>query len=369
MDIESYSRHRDSKMKLFTPGPVFVPEFVRKELARHNDTHRNKWYSELQQSVEENLRRLMYTQNDVLIYTSSGTGIMESCMRNLLEEDEYGLVLSCGAFGDRWYEIGVSCGKQVECLRIDNGAAFKKDIIVEALEKKSYSLVTIQFNETSTGVMNNISDIASVVKDHGARFCVDAVSGLAGGKIEVDKNKIDVCLASTQKALALPAGLAVASISEEAFSKAARVKNRGYYFDMILLREMARKKHQTPTTPPIHTLRALDVILDYILNEEGLENRFARHRKMANLVKGWAKKRGLKMLPEEGYESPTVSAIYKGENMDVSWFLGELIQRGYRIVNGYGPLKGKSFRIGHMGELTPDDVKELLEVMDSILEQ
>ncbi len=362
-----YERHEPCKLKLFTPGPVIVPDYLLKELALPNDTHRNTWYSELQESVEVQAKRLMYTKNDILTYISSGTGAMESCLSNLLDGDEPGLILSCGAFGNRWHQIGQALGKNVDKYKIPDGTAFRAEKVKEWLEKKDYRVVCIEANETSAGVMNKMEEIAPVVKDAGALLCVDAVSALAGLKIEVDKLKIDVCLGSTQKALSLPAGLAIASVSDEAFEKAESTKNRGYYFDMIELRKKMQSKHQTPSTGPIHTLRALDISLHHILEVEGLENCFARHRSMADMVKDWANDRGMEMVPEPGYESPTVSAIRRPEDMVTLEFVKKMIKRGYRIVNGYGDLKDKSFRIGHMGALMPDDIQELLKVMDDVL--
>jgi aspartate aminotransferase-like enzyme len=369
MAPKQYERHEPCKLKLFTPGPVIVPDYLLKELALPNDTHRNAWYSELQESVEVQAKRLMYTETDVLTFVSSGTGAMEACMSNLLNGDEHGLVLSCGAFGNRWYQIGQGLGKNVDKYKIPDGTAFRADKVKEWLEKKDYRIVCIEANETSAGVMNKLEEIAPVVKNAGALLCVDAVSALGGLKVDVDKLKIDVCLGSTQKALALPAGLALAAVSDEAFEKAERTKNRGYYFDMVELRKKVLAKHQTPTTGPIHTLRALDISLNHILEIEGLDNCFARHRRMADVVKEWANGRGLEMVPEPGYESPTVSAIRRPEGMVTLEFVKQMIGRGYRIVNGYGDLKDKSFRIGHMGALMPDDIKELLEVMDDVLGQ
>lgn len=203
------------------------------------------------------------------------------------------------------------------------------------------------------------------IKKSGTLVCVDATSSMAGVKVEVDKLGIDVCLASVQKCFALPPGLAVCSVSEPAFEKAEKVKNRGLYFDFIGLKK-SNAKHQTPTTPPIPQIRGLTAQLEYILNKEGLEKRFRRHEQLGKQTRQWAHDLNLEMFPEEGNESNTVSTIRNSLNLDIPEIISKLLEKGYRIVNGYGNLVNKTFRIGHMGEIQISDLEKMLIVLSDI---
>jgi len=363
----NFNKEKGSQLKLFTPGPVHVPERVLKEMAKPNDTHRSKAYSEMHQMATDGLQKLLFTNNECLIFTSSATGIMEACVRNLIKEDEKALFFSIGAFGDRWYEIGVSNGKNSVKETVEWGKAITSEVAQDALSKDKYSVVLIQTNETSTGVYNPIDKIAPIIKDSGALLCVDATSSMAGVKLEVDKLDIDICLASVQKCFALPPGLAVCSVSDAAIAKAEQVKNRGLYFDLINLKKRHVAKHQTPTTPPIPQIRGLTAQLDYILNEEGLEKRFERHEQLAKRTRTWVSENNLEMLPEKGYESNTVSTIKNSLDLDIPKMVSMLLDKGYRIVNGYGQLVNKTFRIGHMGEIQLKDLEEMLEVLTDII--
>lgn len=361
-----FNKKKGSQLMLFTPGPVHIPERVLKELAKPNDTHRSQAYAEMHQIATEGLQKLLYTNNECLIFTSSASGIMEACVRNLVKDDEKALFLSIGAFGDRWYDIGVSNGKNAVKEGVEWGHAITTEFVKETMEKDDYSVVFIQANETSTGVYNPIDKIVPFIKNSGALVCVDATSSMAGVKVEVDKLGIDVCLASVQKCFALPPGLAVCSVSESAFEKAETVKNRGLYFDFIDLKKR-NAKHQTPTTPPIPQIRGLAAQLEYILNEEGLDIRFKRHEQLGKQTRQWVNDMNLKMFPEKGYESNTVSTISNSLDLDISQIVSMLLEKGYRIVNGYGNLVNKTFRIGHMGEITPSDLEKMLKVLTEII--
>ena len=361
-----FNKEKGSKLTLFTPGPVHVPERVLKEIAKPNDTHRSKPYSEMHQMATEGLKKLLYTKNECLIFTSSATGIMEACVRNLVKDDEKALFLSIGAFGDRWYDIGVTNGKNSVKEGVEWGKAITPEFAQEVLNKDKYSVVFIQANETSTGVYNPINEVVPIIRDSGALVCVDATSSMAGVKVEVDKLGIDVCLASVQKCFALPPGLAVCSVSDAAFEKAALVKNRGLYFDFIGLKKR-NAKHQTPTTPPIPQIRGLTAQLDYILNTEGLEKRFDRHEQLGKRTRMWVRDIDLEMFPERGYESNTVSTIRNSLDLDIPKMVSMLLNKGYRIVNGYGQLVNKTYRIGHMGEIQLKDLETLLKILKDII--
>ena len=361
-----FNKKEGSKLKLFTPGPVYVPQRILEVLAKPNDTHRSKPYEEMHQMAIEGLQKILYTKNECLIYTSSATGIMEACVRNLLKNDENGLFLSVGAFGDRWHQIGVMNGKNAVKAGVELGKPITPEYVKEELSKNKYSVVFLQSNETSTGIYNPIEEIIPVLKDSNTIICVDATSSMAGIKLEVDRLGIDVCLASVQKCFALPPGLAVCSISDAAIEKANQVKNRGFYLDFLTLLKK-NKVYQTPTTPPIPQIRALATQIDYILNEEGLDKRFERHQQLGKRTRMWAQDMDLEMFPEKGYESNTVSTIKNSLNIDYAKVVSNMLSKGFRIVNGYGSLVNKTFRIGHMGEITVEQLDEMLKVLTDVI--
>jgi predicted phosphoserine aminotransferase len=357
--------------KLFIPGPVEVREDILKAMSTLMIGHRTQEFKDLMGSLREPLQKLMYTNNDVLISTSSGSGFMEGAIRNCVSKK----VLNCvnGAFSKKWADIAVGCGKQNDVVKVDFGKAIKPDMIDEKLSSGEFDAVCVTHNETSTGVMNNLEELSEVVKKYpDVLFLVDCVSSLAGVKIEVDKLGIDVCLASSQKALALPPGLAVASISEKAYKKAEKVEGRGYYFDFLGLKK-SYEKDQTPYTPSISHMYALQLQLKTIM-EEGLDNRFERHKQMADFVRNWAKEKGFELFAEEGYRSNTVSCISNTKGIDFNKVKEEMGKKGYGIDSGYRKLNAKleeagkplTFRIAHMGDTTLDDVKKLLEEIESV---
>lgn len=352
--------------KLFIPGPVEVRKEVLDKMSTPMIGHRSKDASILQKSISEKLQKLFYTNNEILLSTSSGTGLMEGAIRSCTAKRA--AVFSIGAFGDRWYKIAVSNNVPADIFKVEMGKAIRAEEIDKVLSTGKYDLITVTHNETSTGVMNPIEDIAVVMKKYPeVVFVIDAVSSAAGTKIEVDKLGIDICLTSTQKAIGLPPGMSICTFSEKAIKNAEKVEFRGTYLDLLALYKYLKKKdYQYPSTPSISHMYALDYQLDYILNEEGLENRFARHIEMANIVRDWAK-RYFELFPEEKYLSNTLTTVKNTRNIDVAKLNKELGDRGFQISNGYGDLKNKTFRIAHMGDCTVNDVSELLLNINDIL--
>lgn len=286
-------------------------------------------------------------------------------MRNCVKDRV--LVLVCGAFSERWAKIAKANGKIVEVIEVPWGQAILPEMVDEKLKQGKYDAVALVHNETSTGVMNPIEEISQVLRKYPeVCFLVDAVSSLAGVKIEVDKLGIDVILAGVQKCFALPPGITVCAVSEKALKRASEVENRGYYFDFLSYLEKFEEKQQTPETPSVSHLFALNKQLDYILAEEGPENRFQRHKEMANYVQNWARER-FSLFCDEKYLSDTVTGINNNRNIDVDKLREELRKRGKEISDGYGKLKGKCFRIAHMGDITLSEIKELLADINAVL--
>lgn len=351
--------------KLFIPGPVEVRSDVLEKMATPMIGHRTNEISQLQRGISDKLKELFYTQNQMMLSTSSGSGFMEGAIRSCTAKKA--AVFSVGAFGKRWYKMATSNGIPVDLYESEMGKATTPEMVHEALSTNKYDLVTITHNETSTGVMNPIDEISDVVRQYpDVILCVDAVSSAAGTKIEVDKLGIDICITSTQKALGLPPGLAICSMSEKAYNRAKTVKNRGLYFDMVEIYETIEKKdHQYPSTPNVSLMYALDYQLDRIL-AEGLDNRFYRHMEMAELVRDWSRKH-FALFADERYLSNTLTTVDNIREISVKDLNTELGKRGFSISNGYGDLKEKTFRIAHMADMTKDDINELLNVINDIL--
>jgi predicted phosphoserine aminotransferase len=350
--------------KLFIPGPVEVYPGVLNAMATPMIGHRTKDYTDLHGAVKGKLQQLLYTKNKIFLSTSSGTGLMEACVRNCVSKRAAHFV--CGEFGERWFGISVANGKEADKFEVPLGQSIKPAMVDKELATGKYDTVFVTHNETSVGVMNPLKEIADVVKKYpDVLFMVDAVSSMAGAKIEVDAWGIDVCLASTQKGFALPPGFALCSISNRALERAKTVKNRGYYFDFIEF-DAFDAKNQTPTTPSVSHIFALNYQLDQML-KEGLDNRFNRLKELAKMCRKWVTDNGFKLFTEPGYESVTMTTADNTRKIDIKKLNEELGKVGYMISAGYGKLKDSTFRIAHMGDCNADELQGLLNAMDKIL--
>ena len=352
--------------KLFTPGPTEVRTELLQQLSTAQIHHRTEEFSKIYDDIQHNLKRLLYTDNPVFLFSSSSTGAMEAAVTNGVKKRCLNFVN--GAFSDRWHQITKKNGIPCDKVELTWDQAVKPELVEEELSTGKYDAVTVVLNETSTGLMNPIEEIGEVVKKFDdVLFLVDAVSGMAGTEIRVDEWGIDMCLAGVQKAFALPAGLTVASVSKKLLKRAEEVESRSYYFNLPLLYKY-HQRSQTRTTPAIPQIFALKKQLDDIINNEGLENRFARHIEMAEYVQNWALEY-FDIYAEEGYWSNTVTCIENNRGIDVDNLINELLEKyNIRIANGYGDLKNKAFRIGHMGDLNLSDIRGLLQTIESILD-
>lgn len=351
--------------RMFVPGPVDVAPQVFDAMSKPVLPHRSKEYEAIFQRVAKKCEDLFYTKYRVFIGTHSGSGMQETGIRNLVQKD----VLSCtnGAFSERWYDVAVSNGKQADKLESEWGKPIDPDKLREVLKNKHYEAVTIVHNETSTGLENPIKELCEVVKEVSPDtiIMVDAVSSLAGTKIEMDAWGIDFLLTSSQKCLALPPGLSLAGTTDRALEKAKTVENRGWYFDLLIM-ENHRIKNSTAMTSAVTLVYGLDFQLDRIF-EEGLDARFARHAAMSKRVYDWAVERGMESFADEKYRSKTVATVKNSRNIDISKLNVFLQERGMRIANGYGSLKNNTFRIATMGETQMSDVEELLSYIDEFM--
>ena len=361
--------------RLFLPGPTAVADEVLEAQARRLIGHRGPEISELLQSVQSRLRVVLQTLQRVYVSTSSATGLFEAAARSCIRDR----ALCCvnGAFSQRWAEVVEANGKAHARLEVEWGEPILADHVDEALDEaaakgRPFDAVTIVHNETSTGVTSPVGEIAEVIRAREAMggepilLLVDTVSSLGGIDVPVDRWELDVCLAGGQKCLAMPPGIAFAAVSERALERAARIPDRGWYFDFLVY-EKYLERWQTPATPAVTLLFALNVQLDRIM-AEGLEARFARHRAMADHVRGWALDR-FDILAPEGYRSDSVTAVVNTRGIDVGALNRHLAETAdWVISNGYAKLKNKTFRIGHMGDHTVAECEELTAAIDKFLE-
>ena len=351
--------------KLFIPGPTMVHPDVLAKMATPMISHRSSDASNLQRSIANKLQQLMFTNNTIVLSTSSGTGLMEGAIRSVTKKKA--IVFAVGAFGKRWHELAQLNGIDADIHLEESGNPTMPETVGRYLKTGQYDTVTITHNETSTGIMNPVDAIAEVIQKYpDVVWMVDTVSSLGGAKIEVDRLGIDVCISSSQKALALPPGLALASVSEKAINRCKEIGQKGYYLDLgNLVKYVKEKDHQYACTPSLSHMFAMDFQLDRIM-KEGIENRFIRHMEMAEHMINWAN-HFFEVYPLPGFESLTVTCIKNTKNINVSKLNAGLAEKGMQLSNGYGELKDKTFRVAHMGELTLADMEELCSAMEEVL--
>lgn len=347
--------------KLFIPGPVEIAPEILAAMATPMIGHRMPEYARLHKGVTDKLKKLMFTDSRVFLATSSAFGVMEGAVRNLVAKR---CANFCnGAFSDKWHDVTKRCGKEADAFKADWGKPITPEMVDKALACGKYDAMTLIHNETSTGVMSPLPEIAEVLRNYpDVVSIIDTVSSMSALKIPLDELGIDCCIFGVQKAFALPPGLAVFTANEKALNRAKTVEGRGYYFDFI---EFAANddKDNTPSTPCISQIYAMDRQLDRIF-AEGLENRWERHRTLAQLVRSWVKERGYRFFPEEPYLSMTLTCARNTKGTDLSTLKKRLGDAGFAFDDGYGKIKGETFRIAHMGDTQPDDVVGFLEEID-----
>ena len=353
--------------RLLIPGPTEVSLDVLREQARFMIGHRGKEFSEFYEGITGKLTEFFELKDDCnpTVTTSSGTLWFDIVGRSIVKRKA--LVCVNGAFAKRFAETVRACGKEADFIEVDWGKAFKPNMIAEKLDSGEYDTLTVCHNESSTGVRNPIHEIGKLVrKDYpDTIFAVDSVSSMAGDKTLPSEIGCDIIFASTQKCFALPPGLAVALVNEKALERAKTIPNRGTYTDLVEIFEF-EKKHQTPFTPNISLLYAMDKRLNLMLAET-YDKIYQRHKDMANYTQHWANKH-FRMFSEPGYESITVSCIENTMGKNVRDLNQKLAGKGYEISNGYGKLAEKTFRIGHFGEWTLEGIREVLHCIDEIWE-
>jgi aspartate aminotransferase-like enzyme len=355
------------KRYLLTPGPTPVPPEVLAELAKPVIHHRERDFREVYEQCLVRLREVYRTQNDVLIYTTSGTGAFESAVANLTSPGDRQLVLSAGNFGERWAGMVKAFGADLVHVRLDWGETPDPDDLRAALaDAGDVKVVYLTHSETSTGVVADVQSLAAVAKEAGAFVVVDAVSSLGAVPLETDAWGIDVVVSGSQKALMCPPGVAFASVSPAALEAAARATSPRYVMDWERTRK-AQAKLDAPFTPAVSIVRALNVALGLLL-EEGLEAAFDRHARLGRACREGAKAMGLELFSPDEERSAVVTAIRAPEGVDATEIVSGLRDRfGITIANGQGELKGRIFRIGHIGWFDVFDITTALAAVELVL--
>ncbi|WP_255192676.1 pyridoxal-phosphate-dependent aminotransferase family protein [Natronobeatus ordinarius] len=352
---------------LYIPGPTEVREDVVEAMCEPMFGHRMDRMTDLYTTIVEDTKTFLGTDNDVIVLTASGTEFWEASTLNLV--DEHMLVATCGSFSERHANVAERLGKTVDRLEYEWGQAVKPEDVREALETSDtqYDVVACVMNESSTGVRNPVEEIGDVVAEYpDTYFVVDAVSALGGDYVDVDAHEIDVIFTSTQKAFAMPPGLAVCVVSEDAYERELERDTASWYGGFQRCLDYYDRKGQTHSTPAIPIMLAYRKQMKHML-EEGHEARDERHREMAEYTREWAREH-FEMFPEAGYESQTVACIENTQGIDVAETI-DAVSEEYDMVfsNGYGSQLGeKTFRIGHMGEHDLESIEALTDAIEDV---
>ena len=353
----------------FVPGPTEIRPEILAQLTRPMIGHRGRAFEAMFARIEAGLRDVFLTARPVYIGAASATGFMEMAIRNA----PAGAILSLvnGGFSERFARVAESCGRRVERVVVPWGQTFDLDVVEQTLAANSFVAVTVAHSETSTGVLTDVRALAPIAHLHDAILIVDSVSGLGGAKLTVDESGLDFVLTGSQKALALPAGLAFAVASAEYVERAKTVADRGFYFDIVQYDQYAAK-NQTPSTPATSLLYALEAQMGDI-GREGIERRWERHVAMQaatiSWIKGMPERRGVELgiVAPEGARSPTVTCIALPPGMSAKEVREAISARGYTVGGGYGKLSETTIRIGHMGDHSVDGVQRCLHACETAI--
>jgi aspartate aminotransferase-like enzyme len=350
------------------PGPTSLPDAVREAGARQMVNHRGPEFAALQNGIVERLKKAFKTENDVLIVTAAGTGGLESAIVSFLSPNDKVLAITIGAFGDRFAKIATAYGADVTKLAFEWGQAADPAKVRDALsEGGPWKAVLMTQNETSTAVTNPISELAKAVHELApdALVIVDAISGLGAVPFETDAWGLDIVVSGSQKAWMVAPGLSLVAVSPRAWEAAATAKMPKFYFD-LLAHKASAESGQTPWTPAVGVMFQLDVALS-LIEQEGLEAIWKRHEAVGAAVRAGLTRLGFKLLADPAFASNTVTGAWIPEDLDWKTFNGKLRALGLVVAGGQGNLKGKIFRIGHLGHVTVPSILNAVAVLEQAL--
>ena len=351
-------------IRFFLPGPSYVLERVRQAMCQYPIGHRGADFKAIHGRIAERLPKVFRTSRRVMVVTGSGSIMWDMATLGLVKTSVLNLVN--GSFSDRFHSVCKAWGKEADKVEVPLGKIVDPDLLRQALRRKKYEMVTFAHNETSTGVLNPLVELVKVVREESdALVAVDCVSSLAGAQVEAEAWDVDFLFTASQKALALPPGLALCTLSERAVAKLAQTGPRGYYAD-IFRYYTKEATLETVTTPAIPQYWALDVQLDIIL-AEGMEARWQRHLDLRARTEAWAAGAGFTYASEPAGASPTVSTLAPPPGVDAQELVKKVRAEGFVVGGGYGDLKATTFRIGHMGEVRMADLDALLALIDRLV--
>lgn len=357
-------------MNLRIPGPVTIPDDILDVMDHQMIDHRGPQFAAIQERVVKNLKTSFQTKNDLLLFTASGTGGLESAVVNTISPGDEVLAFVAGEFGERIAKLATTYGAKVTKIKFENGQGIDPDRVAEELKKHPKTqAVLVTHNETSTGIMHPLKEISHAVRANSdAVFIVDGVSSMLTADAQVDNWGIDVMVSASQKAWACPPGVAMISISERAWKANAQAKTPRYYFDWAETKSWL-EKGQTPFTPAVSVYYALDLALEKIL-AEGLQNVFKRHAHIAALTRQQAKSLGFRMFGDEKYASNAVTALLAPEGVDTE-ALRKAAREEYELIigGGQGPMRGKIIRVGHLGWVKESEINDCFAAIGHILEK
>ena len=364
--VTKKQEYRDNypEKTLYLPGPTEVREDVVEAMAEPMFGHRMDRMTDLYTTIVEDTKEFLDTDQNVIVLTASGTEFWEATTLNLV--DDRMLVPTSGAFSERQANVAERLGKSVDRVEYEWGRAVKPADIRDALEAGDYDAVGMVMNETSTGVRNPVEAIGDLLGDSPETyFIVDAISCLGGDYVDIEGHNIDCIFTSTQKAFAMPPGLAVCTVSDAAYERELQKESASWYGGFQRCLDYYDRKGQTHSTPATPLMLAYRKQMKYML-EEGHQQRDRRHREMAEYTRGWARDH-FALFPEDGYESQTVTCIENTRGIDVAGTI-ETVSEEYDMVfsSGYGDISEESFRVGHMGEHTVDSVRELTDAIEDV---
>jgi aspartate aminotransferase-like enzyme len=355
--------------QLRIPGPTPCPNKVLKAMSRQMINHRGPQFGQMLNDVTAKLKQVFQTKGDVFLLTGSGTGGMEAAIVNTLSSGDKVLSVSIGVFGERFDAIAQQFGAEVIPLRFEWGKAADVDAVRRALKAEpKIKAVLVTHNETSTGVTNDLKAISSVVKEFDKLLLVDAISSLGSINLPVDDWHCDVVVTGSQKGWMVPPGLAMVSVSQEAWQAHAKAKMPRFYWDFTKAKGYL-ERGETPWTPAISVVFAFQVALDMML-KEGLPNIFARHARLGKATRNGIKSLGLSLFAEESHASNTVTAVAASNGLDPKK-MNKILREEHQVIlaGGQQKLDGKIFRIGHLGWVTEDDIKEVISKLKVVLPQ
>lgn len=360
------------KTLLMIPGPTPVPENVLLEMAKSPVPHRSSEFSAIFDEVNENLKWIFQTKNDVFIFASSGTGAMEAALSNIVNPGDKVLSLVIGNFGERWAKIAESHGAIAERLSVPYGEVINPADLKKRLDEdvnKEIKIVTLTQSETSTGAVNDVKALCKIISEHGALSVVDGVTSVGAIDIKPDEWEIDVLVSGSQKGFMIPPGLAFLTASDKAFEVHKQCKYPGFYFNWSAYKK-SLAQHTTPYTPAVNLVIALHAALK-MLKEEGLANVLARHKSNAMLLRNSLRQMGLKLFVEDDSKaSYAVTSVYPPEGVSVP-DIRRILKDDYDIIvaNGQNDLKDKIFRVGTLGFVSERDILTVVGALQMTLEK